>query len=97
MTGPLHVTPDELRDLAGRIDGYGVEVGEIAPEVPLTAAAADLGASRVAAITRALASRLGESTYRLSSDLSGAADRLRNATDAIVDSDAHNATMFGGR
>lgn len=97
MTGPLHVAPVELHDLAGRIDGYCVDVGEIAPEVSLTAAAAVLGESRVAAVTRTLASRLGESTDRLSSDLSAVADRLRNATDAIVDSDVHNATTFGGR
>lgn len=97
MTGPVDVTPHELREFARRVDGRVESVRACSPDQALIGVRSHLPVSWIAGAANALGERMGPSVSRLADHLDGIADQTRHATDVLVDTDAANAASLGGR
>lgn len=97
MTGPIDVTPSELREFARRVTGHAGSIRECTPGDSLADVRSHLPTSSLAGAAESLAGRVRPSVSRLAGHLDGIAERTREATDVLVDTDAGNASAIGGR
>lgn len=97
MSGPLRVTPPELRGFAHRVDGYAGSAGRCDPAATFSDVGGSVPGGLVASIAGALGERLGRSVNDIRDGLDGLTNTTREAMDVIVHTDADNAATMGRR